>query len=43
MREMILRMFMCRRMPPSAIDNELGLVKGTAHDIIVEHWSWEEQ
>lgn len=39
----VMRMFDQGKMPPSAIDRELGCARGYAHDYIVAWWRAEKE
>lgn len=42
LRERIRRLFFVFALTPSQIDASLKLARGTAHDVIVEYWIWED-
>ena len=38
--KLIFKMFFFDGLAPSQIDRQLGLIRGTARQVIVEHWRW---
>lgn len=38
--KVIFRMFFFDGLAPSQIDKRLGLIRGTARKVIVDHWRW---